>query len=59
MMECKDDKCCRQGKATWANGDVYVGQYVDWKRSGKGKMTYANGYVYDGDWLDDKRTNRK
>jgi hypothetical protein len=42
------------GKYTWANGDVYVGEYKDALRSGKGKYTWPDGRVYYGDWLADK-----
>ena len=37
----------------WDNGDVYDGQMVDGKRSGKGRMVWASGQTYDGDWRDD------
>jgi hypothetical protein len=43
-----------KGKMTYANGDVYEGDYKDGIRHGKGKYTYANGDVYEGDFEDQK-----
>ena len=31
-----------QGKFTYANGDVYVGAFVDGEMHGHGKMTYVD-----------------
>ena len=42
-----------KGKYTYANGNVYEGDFQDGKRHGKGKFTYASGSVYEGDWKDD------
>ena len=42
-------------KMTFANGDVYDGEWKDSKRHGKGKMTSAVGDVYDGKWKDNKK----
>ena len=40
---------------TYANGDVYKGEWKDGKRNGQGKMTYAHGYyVYEGEWKNGK-----
>ena len=39
---------------TYANGDIYEGEYRDGKRNGHGIYTFANGAVYDGEWLDGK-----
>lgn len=52
------------GKYTYANGDVYEGQWKNGKKDGKGKdgykvigtMNYANGDKYDGQWKDDKKS---
>ena len=38
------------GKMVYANGDVYVGQWVADRRHGEGKMDYASGDVYVGQW---------
>jgi hypothetical protein len=35
------------------NGDVYDGQLLDGKRTGKGRMVWASGQSYEGDWRDD------
>ena len=44
-----DDILSRKGKMTYANGDVYDGEWKD-DLPRKGKMTLANGDVYDGEW---------
>jgi len=38
----------------FSNGNQYIGDFLDNKRSGKGKLIIKNGDIYDGDWLDDK-----
>ena len=40
---------------TWANGDIYEGDFQDDQRHGKGIFTCANGDKYEGAWLYDKR----
>lgn len=40
------------GKLTWANGDVYEGDYYDGRPHGQGKMTYASGLVEEGTFKD-------
>ena len=47
--EWKDGKHHGKGKMTYANGDVYDGEWED------GKMTYADGVVYNGEWKDGKK----
>ena len=49
-----DDKRSGKGKMTYANGDVYEGDFMNNKFHGKGKFTYENGVVYEGDFLDDE-----
>jgi hypothetical protein len=44
-----------QGKMTFANGDVYEGQWQADKKHGQGKMTLASGNVYEGQWEAGKR----
>jgi len=39
-----------QGRATYANGDVYEGLFERGKRQGAGTMTYASGTAETGDW---------
>ena len=41
-----------KGKVTYANGDTYVGEWLDSKRHGQGTYTFANGDTYVGEWLD-------
>ena len=38
------------GIMTYANGDVYEGEWNDDVKSGNGIMKYANGDVYEGEW---------
>jgi hypothetical protein len=40
----------------YANGDVYEGHWVDFRRVGNGIMEYANRDVYEGQW-DNNRQN--
>ena len=35
------------GTSTFANGNVYDGEYKDNKMNGHGTLTFANGDVYD------------
>ena len=35
--------------------DIYEGDYIDGKKSGKGKIIYKTGIVYDGEWKNDKK----
>ena len=37
-----------EGKAVYANGETYLGQWVADKRHGEGKVLYANGDVFRG-----------
>ena len=41
------------GTATHANGDKYVGEWRDDKRTGQGTFTFANGDKYVGEFRDD------
>ena len=40
---------------TYNNGDKYVGNFVDGKRSGTGTYTWASGDKYIGDWFNGSR----
>ena len=42
---------------TFSNGDKYVGDYMDGKRTGKGTYYWSNGDKYVGDFVDGKMTN--
>ena len=35
---------------TWANGDTYVGEFIDSKRHGQGTKTNADGSEMKGIW---------
>lgn len=37
---------------------IYVGDFVDGKRTGKGTDRFANGSVYEGDWVDNKQSGK-
>ena len=39
---------------TYANGDVYVGEFTDGQLTGQGTFTFASGGVYVGAWKDDQ-----
>ena len=45
------------GKATasFANGDVYTGNYVSQKREGNGKYVFASGAEYEGEYKEGVR----
>lgn len=43
---------------TYANGDVYEGDWVNNFKNGKGKMTYVNGDVYEGDWMHGQKSGK-
>ena len=45
---------CENGYGTyvWADGDKYVGDWVDGGREGKGTMYYSDGSKYVGDFVD-------
>jgi hypothetical protein len=45
-------------KETYADGNIYEGEWKDDKRNGRGKYTKVNGNVYEGEWKDDKRSGR-
>jgi len=40
------------GVATYSNGDVYEGNFVDGKRQGEGTIRFASGDVVSGTWVD-------
>ena len=42
------------GTFTWSNGNKYVGEYKDSKRTGQGTYTHADGTVEEGIWKDDE-----
>jgi len=46
------------GIETFANGDVYKGDFKNNCAHGKGVYTYSNGSVYDGEWVKDKKDGK-
>lgn len=51
----EDGKRHGWGKGTYANGDIYEGDYENDNFHGKGKFTFTNGNIYEGDWVNGKR----
>ncbi|MBA5685536.1 MORN repeat-containing protein [Rugamonas apoptosis] len=43
------------GKVSWANGDVYVGDLAAGYRTGSGRMEWSNGDRYEGQWRSNLR----
>ena len=47
------------GKFFWDNGNVYYGDFLKGKRTGKGKFTWKkSGDIYEGDNVDDSFTGK-
>lgn len=44
----------RYGTYTWANGDVYEGQWLAGTAHGRGRRTNKNGVVIQGEWRNGK-----
>jgi len=53
-----DGKLNEQGTRTYANGDKYVGEFKNSKKSGRGTYTSANGSKYVGEFKDDIRNGQ-
>lgn len=45
-----------QGTMEYANGDRYVGNWVNTQKNGYGTETYANGDVYKGNFFNDEKS---
>ena len=39
-----------QGKYVWADGSIYVGEWLNGETHGTGKLSYSNGSVYQGEF---------
>ncbi len=52
----RDAKGRRHGNGlmVFANGDRYVGSFVQGHMTGQGKMTSSDGASYEGGWLNDQ-----
>lgn len=50
----KNDVYHGYGRYIFANGNYYVGNWVDGKRSGWGKLVDKSGKVYEGMWQSNK-----
>ncbi len=40
---------------TYANKNIYEGEWLNNNREGKGKYTFASGAIYESEWLNDNR----
>ena len=51
----------RHGKGTWtyANGDVYVGDFFEHKMHGNGIYTLKDGMKYSSTWKDGERVGEQ
>ena len=43
---------------SYANGNKYIGEWKDGKKSGEGVMIYENGDLYDGEWQHGKKNGQ-
>ena len=43
------------GTFTFANGNEYVGEFVEDAKEGRGSLQYIDGERYDGEWYGDKQ----
>lgn len=46
------------GKMTYANGDIYEGEWKDSQKNGHGKYIWTDGDVYEGEWKDGMRNGQ-
>ena len=53
MTENKD-----KGKYTYANEDIYLGEYKNDKKHGQGTFTWNNGNKYEGTMITEKETDK-
>lgn len=43
---------------SYSNGNKYIGEWKNGKKSGQGVMIYENGDLYDGGWKQGKRNGQ-
>ena len=62
LPACPDSEDVRwhicQGTFIWPDGEKYVGEFRDDKRSGQGIFTWSNGEKYVGEFRDNKRNGK-
>lgn len=62
LPACPDSEDVRwhncQGTFLWPDGEKYVGEFRDDKRSGQGAFTWATGEKYVGEFKDNKRNGK-
>ena len=44
-----------EGTYKWGDGRMFVGQYLDDRKSGHGMYLWADGRAYNGEWLNGKQ----
>ena len=54
----KDGKIEGEGKAVYANGEVYEGEFKEGLRDGKGKLSFSGDVIYDGEWKDNVKEGK-
>ena len=52
-----DGKITGKGTFYWANGDKYVGDFVNNMFNGKGTFTFKNGRKIKGQWVNGNLVN--
>jgi hypothetical protein len=50
----KHNKMHGTGTLNYANGQKYIGDWIEGKRMGRGVLTWPNGKRYEGQFKDDK-----
>lgn len=62
LPACPDSEDVRwhncEGTFFWPDGEKYVGEFRDDKRSGQGTFTWSNGEKYVGEFRDNKRNGK-
>lgn len=54
--EVQFDKPNGQGEARYLNGTIYVGPFVDGRKSGRGSIIFEDGSRFEGDFVQDRIT---
>ena len=57
-VDCGLENAYTNVKITYANGDIYRGEFRNGKLHGVGKYTWKSGHTYVGDWREGNRNGR-